>query len=592
MDFKRLFDVFQYQLARYPQEVALVHRENDEWRYFSTQECMDEINKASAGLIDLGLEKGDKVGLLFESGNAYFNFLDFGMMQLGIVSVPIHSNIRATELAYILKDASIKICITSSKILYEKVLGQREEIDALEKVFCLDASAKNSARQELFKTVTDQHVRLLENQKPMIQETDLATIVYTSGSSGNPKGVMLSHLNIVSNIKATISLVPVNCEKRVVSFLPLSHIFERMVSFTYIAAGASIYYVDHIENVIPIIKEVRPHYFTSVPKILERMYEGIIRQGQESSALKRKILHWALNLGERYKGKRGMGLLYRMKLMLADLLVYRQWRNVLGGKVEGVVVGAAALQARLGKLFSAAGIDIREGYGLTETAPVIAFNRFEPGGLRFGTVGLPIPGIRIKIEAPDEKGAGEVLVKGPGVMLGYYNKPDLTKEVMTADGWFRTGDVGKFVHKRFLKITDRKKDIFKTSSGKYVAPKVLEQALNTSPFIEQSFIVGFNKPFVGALILPDFERLKRWCEENKVHWTAPQYMALNPKVLQFLQQHILDLNETFSNTEKVKKIILLHENWSVQTGELTPTLKLKRQEITKKYQKEIEEIYR
>ena len=591
MDFRRLFDIFQYQQARYPQKVALAHQEQDKWQVFSTETCIDQINQVSAGLLDLGLNKGDKIGLLFESGSAWFNFLDFGMLQIGVVSVPIHSNIRKEELAYILKDAEVKACITSSEDLYHKVAVLQDQLSSLKKIFCLEQIKKVPSWKDILKYPDAKHMARIYDLKSVIHEEDLATIIYTSGSSGTPKGVMLSHKNIVSNIKSTIALVPVNCDKRVISFLPISHIFERMVTFTYIAVGASVYYVNGIENVMKTLKEVKPNYFTSVPKLLERMYTNILERSNQMGRLRKAILHWSLNLGERYKGKRGMKPMYYFKLCMADILVYRQWRKALGGKVEGVVVGAAALQPKLGKLFSAAGIEIREGYGLTETSPVIAFNRFEPGGVKFGTVGIPIPGIRLKINEPNDNGEGEVMVKGPGVMLGYYNQPDLTKKVVTADGWFHTGDVGKIVYKRFLKITDRKKDIFKTSSGKYVAPQILESILNTSPYIELSFIVGFNKPYVAALIVPDFDRLKNWCELHNVHWTAPQYMALNPKVVKFMEEVVLDLNEQFSNTEKVKKFVILHEPWSVETGEITPTLKLKRYEILKKYKNEIEDLY-
>lgn len=591
MDFRRLFDILPYQLSRYPQKITLAHQEDGKWLRFSTAECIEQINHVSAGLIDIGLNKGNKVGLLFESGSAYFNMLDFAMLQLGIIGVPIHSNILPNELVYILKDAEITVCITSSKELYKKLDQLKVQVVSLSKIFCLEPLENVPGWDDLLRFPTNKHKTILYTMKTAIHEDDIATIIYTSGSTGTPKGVMLSHKNIVSNIKATIALVPINCDKRAVSFLPLSHIFERMVLYTYLVAGASVFYVNRREQVLDVLKDVKPHYFTSVPKLLERMYDGILDRGETMGPLRRSILKWAIKLGERYKGKKKISFLYNFKLSVASLLVYRTWRKALGGRVEGVVVGAAALQPKLGRLFSAAGIEIREGYGLTETSPVIAFNRFEPGGVRFGTVGIPIPGIRLKINEPDEKGEGEILVQGPGVMQGYWNAPEETEKVMTEDGWFRTGDIGSIVHKRFLKITDRKKDIFKTSSGKYVAPQVLENRLNSSTFIEQCCIVGFNKPFVSALILPDFNRLKHWCEMNNVHWTAPQYMAINPKVLHFMEQQIHALTADFSTVEKVKKFTLLHEVWSVENGELTPTLKLKRPFVLKKYREVIEEMY-
>ncbi len=592
MDFRRLFDIFPYQLAIFPQKIALAHREGSKWQKYNTEECLTQINKVSAGLLDLGLIRNDKVALIFDQGSAYWNFLDFGMQQIGVIAVPIHSVIGEKELEYILKDSEVKFCITSSKELHKKVDKVFEKVLSLKKIFCLENLSNVPGWNALITEPTERHLEVFQGLKAAIHEDDLATIIYTSGSSGIPKGVMLSHKNIVSNIKATISLVPINRDKRVISFLPLSHIFERMVSYSYIAAGASVYYIDRTANFIDSTKEVRPHYFTSVPRFLEKFYDGILERASKMNRLKRGIFLWAIALGERYNGKKGIGPGYFLKLKIADLLVYRSWRIALGNRVEGVVVGAAALQPRLGRLFSAAGIEIREGYGLTETSPVISFNRFEPGGVRFGTVGIPIPGVQLKIDNPNEEGEGEILVKGPGVMLGYHNKPKLTKKVLEETGWFHTGDVGKIVYKRFLKITDRKKDIFKTTTGKFVSPQTIENLLNGSPFIEQSMIVGFNRSFVAALIVPVFSRLKKWCEENNVHWTAEQYMVINPKVEQHFKQIVEAINEGLTGQEKVRKFTLLYEDWSVENGEITPTLKLRRPFLIEKHQNEIEEMYK
>ena len=398
MDFRRLFDLFPYQQAIYPQKVALAHRDGLKWQKYSTDECLTEINRVSAGLLDQGLIRNDKVALLFDQGNAFWNFLDFGMQQIGVIAVPIHSAIGVKELEFILKDAEVKFCITSSKALFEKVEHVSDNILNLKKIFCLEKINNVPGWETLTTEPTDKHLEELQAFRAAIHEDDLATIIYTSGSSGMPKGVMLSHKNIVSNIKATITLVPLNCDKRVLSFLPLSHIFERMVTYSYIAAGASVYYVDKTTNLVAFAKEIRPHYFTSVPRFLEKFYDGILERVSKMNRLKRTIFLWAIKLGERYEGKKGISVFYFLKLKIADLLVFRNWRIALGNRIEGVVVGAAALQPRLGKLFSAAGIEIREGYGLTETSPVISFNRFEPGGVRFGTVGIPIPGVALKID--------------------------------------------------------------------------------------------------------------------------------------------------------------------------------------------------
>jgi len=590
MDYRRLFDIFTFQKVKFPQKTALSYKTSLKWKSFSTKECIHYINKVSAGLMELGLNRGDKIALLTETGSPQWNFLDFGMQQIGVIAVPIHATCTPGEVNYILNDASIKYAIVSNQQLYEKVKTAQKNVQSLKRIYTLEKLNNVPFWEELLKEPTDKHLANLEGVRAAIHEDDLATIIYTSGTTGNPKGVMLSHKNIVSNIKATIALVPINCDKRTISFLPMSHIFERMVVYSYIAVGASIYYAESVENVIDNIKEVKPHYFTSVPRLLEKVRDRIIEVGENRGGLQKKAIRWALNLGERYDGKRKIGLGYWMKLNLADILVYRHWRKALGGKVEGVVVGAAALQPKLGRLFSAAGIEIREGYGLTETSPVIAFNRFEPGGVHFGTVGIPIPGVELKIDHPNEDGEGEILVKGPNVMLGYFNNETKTKRVLQ-DGWFRTGDVGKIIFKRFLKITDRKKDIFKTSRGKYVAPQVVENKLNASAYIEQSMVLGFNRPYVTALVLPHFQRLKQWCDANKVHWTAPQYMVINPKVVEFMNGIIEEINQNLSSPEQVRKVHLLFEEWSVENGEITPTLKLKRPFIKEKYQKEIDEIY-
>jgi len=497
IDFRRLFDIFPYQQAKFPNKVALVSKQNVGWKKYSTDECITQINRVSAGLLNLGLKRGDKVGIMTQLGSPLWNFVDLGTQQIGAVVVPLHAQIREHEIEYILNDAEVKFLIVANREFYERVSVVKDKVLSLKKVFTFEKLPNIPSYEDLITEPTAKHLAEFEGRKASIHEDDLATIIYTSGTTGDPKGVMLSHKNMVSNIKATISLVPINNGNRTLSFLPMSHVFERMVTYTYMAVGASVYYAERRETVAENIKEVRPHYFASVPRFLEKVYDSIIEKGNERGKLTRKILNWAIRVGERYDGK--MGLLYFFKLKIADLLVYRRWRQALGGKVEGVVVGAAALQPHLGKLFSAAGIEIREGYGMTETSPVISFNRFEPGGVRFGTVGIPIPSVEVKIENPDEDGEGLILVKGPNVMLGYHNLPERTMEKKSEDGWFKTGDVGKFVHKRFLQITGRKKDIFKTSSGKYIAPTILEQKLNalfknalTAFFFSSSFFPTFN----------------------------------------------------------------------------------------------------
>lgn len=589
IDFRRLFDIFPYQQAKFPNKAALVEKQDLGWKKFSTQECISQINRVSAGLLNLGLKRGEKIAIMTQLGSPRWNFIDFGAQQVGVILVPIHAQARTHEIEFILNDAEVKFLIVANREFHERVQPLTDQVTSLKKVFTLEKLPGIPHYEDLTEHPADRHLAEFEGRKASIHEDDLATIIYTSGTTGNPKGVMLSHKNLVSNIKATISLVPINCDKRTLSFLPMSHVFERMVTYTYMAVGASVYYAERRDTLVENIKDVRPHYFASVPRFLERTYDSIIEKSEDKGKIVKKILHWAIRLGERYDGR--MGLIYYLKIRIADLLVYRLWRNALGGKVEGVVVGAAALQPRLGKLFSAAGIEIREGYGMTETSPVISFNRFEPGGVHFGTVGVPIPGVEIKIENPDENGDGVILVKGPNVMMGYHNLPERTMAVLDEEGWLTTGDVGQFVHKRFLKITGRKKDIFKTSSGKYIVPTVLEQKLHASPFIDNCMILGFQKPYVTALITPNFFQLKRWCEENNVHWTAPQFMVINPKVEQFMETVVAEVNAHLKKEEQIEKFHLLFEPWEVATGELTYTLKLKRNFILEKYKKDIEKMY-
>jgi len=589
IDFRRLFDIFPYQQAKFPNKAALVEKQDVGWKKYSTQECITQINRVSAGLLNLGLKKGEKVGIMTQLGSPRWTFVDIGTQQIGGIVVPIHAQVREHEIEHILNDAEVKFLIVENREFYNRVEPIVDRVPHLKKIFTFQKLPNIPHYDNLVEEPMDRHLEEFEGRKAGVHEDDLATIIYTSGTTGNPKGVMLSHKNIISNIKATISLVPVNHGKRTLSFLPMSHIFERMVTYTYMAVGAAVYFAERRDAVAQNIKEVRPHYFASVPRFLEKVYDTILEKGGEQGKIVSRTLNWAVNVGERYR--RNMGLLYFFKLKIADLLVYRRWRNALGGKVEGVVVGAAALQPHLGKLFSAAGIEIREGYGMTETSPVISFNRFEPGGVRFGTVGIPVPGVEVRIQSPDEEGEGQILVKGPNVMMGYHNLEERTMAMFDSDGWFKTGDVGKFVHKKFLKITGRKKDIFKTSSGKYIAPALLESKLTASKFINSSMIIGFQKPFVTALIVPNIFQIKKWCTENNVHWTAPQYMVINPKVEKMMQGVIDEMNEELKNEEKIRKFTLLHEPWEVATGELTYTLKVRRPFILEKYEKVIGDMY-
>ncbi len=591
MDFTRLFEILEYQHQRYPQSTALAGRENGVWRTWSTAEVLAERDRLSAGLLHLGLQKGDRVGMLAHCGSPYWAIADAAMLQIGLVSVPIHSTARPDEMAQIAQDANFRACWVSNALMLEKLRA----IDiAPEYLLGFEALAGTRPWADLLRQPDATEQAHLQALRDSISADDLATLLYTSGTTGKPKGVMLSHANIVSNVKSVLAIVPVGSQTTTLSFLPLSHIFERMVTYAYQAAGAPIWYVESVERLADTLREVRPHFFAAVPRILERMYERLLTERDQQGDLQRRVFDWALDLGERFpfSGARQMPLAYRMQRILADFLVFRHWRQKMGGRLQAVVVGAAALQPRLGRLFSAAGVDVREGYGLTETSPVLAFNRFEPGGVRFGTVGIVVPGVEMRIAEPDTTGAGEIEVRGPNVTRGYWQRPDDTAARFTPDGWFKTGDVGKFEYKRFLCITGRRSEIFKTTSGKFVAPSFVELHLITSPFISQAMAVGMNRAFVGALIVPNFEHLEAWCLANKVHWTAPQFMLLNPKVEKIFRQEIRRINDEHLGTvEKVQQFRLLHEPWTAENGLLTPTLKLRREVLAQQFATDLEALY-
>ncbi len=570
-----------YQLDKYPIDNALNYKKDGKWIHFSTEKICDEINQLANGLSSL-FSSQTNIGIYAQSGSPQWNIVDFAIIKAGHVSVPLHGNSSDSDILHIVQDANLKLIF----------IQHEEQKQTLEKlgisnvdIFGLEEIEGIPYYKQLFNINS-----ISDFDSKEMDSNSLATILYTSGSTGLPKGVMLSHHNIISNIKSVISLIPVNHHHTSASYLPLSHIFERVSTFVFITVGARIYYIDNPKELMKNVQEIRPHYMTSVPRVLEKVYDFIIKEIKSSGFLKKKIVRWALISSKRAR-RQSLNPLRRIELSLCDLFVFRKWRKVMGGRIKGLIVGAAAMPQHIAMLFSDAGIHIREGYGLTETSPIVSFNRFEAGGNKFGTVGIPIPSVQVKIVDQNENGEGEICVKGPNVMLGYYNNKALTNEKIDADGWFYTGDVGKFVDKRFLTITDRKKNIYKTTSGQYVAPQVIENLLRAEDMIDQAMIIGFNRPFLTALIIPNFPLLENWCAENNVHWTGPQFMVLHPKVVKFFDQIIEDVNAHLKRHEFIKKTYLLHEEWSVTTGEYTPTLKLKRKDIAEKFKKEIEGMY-
>jgi len=592
MDYRRLFDLFEYQDARFPNGAALTYKWQGQRVAFSTQHCLHKINQVSAFLLRMGLQEGDRAAIIAKHGSPYWNFLDLGMQQVGVIVVPLHATAGKDELRFILQDAGISACFTDTEELYSRIHELQAESPHLKWIVPFHPLPEiNPCVLELMAEPTSAELDRIEKISRSIDETALATIIYTSGTTGRPKGVMLSHQNIISNIKSTIALIPVNCDSRVLSFLPLSHIFERMVIYTYIAVGASVTYADGQDQIMPSLREVRPHFITAVPLIVERLAEQIIAHARNRSLLRKKIMNWAVKLGKNYHDGIRQPFGYWLRLTLARILVFNHWRRAFGGHMEGIIVGAAALNPELGRLFSATGIKVREGYGLTETSPVIAFNRFEPGGARFGTVGIPIPGVEVRIVNPDEDGAGELQVKGPNVMLGYYHQPEATQQVMTSDGWYRTGDIGFWVHKRFVKLKGRQDDMFKTGAGKFIAPEAVEKTFYGSEYIGQCLVGGASRSAPFALIVPRFDRLETWCKTQKVHWTAPQFMVLNPRVQRFFKEELERLNQQLPHYQQVQQFLLLYEPWTEQSGEMTATLKLRRKRILATHEKAINELY-
>ena len=593
IDFTRVFDIPGYQQLKFPQTRALNYFEAGHWKGMAIEALQQRINSLTAWFLDQNFRKGDCLAVIPKMGSPEWMIVDLAGQQAGLIIVPIHPTASTEEIEFILNETSAVICIAIDRSLFDKVSGIRQKLSSLKLLFHLE---KNEA--DFFHPILEEEQpdaakqKIINDRKNEILEDDVVAILYTSGTSGISKGAMLTHRNLVSNIKSILTLLPLQPGQRVLSFLPYSHIFERTSSYVYLAFGLEVYFSTGIENLTHDFKTIRPYFCTTVPRTLEKMYDYLLQQKEEKNKLKKLLITWAMELGEQYPDHQNPGIGYSLQLMVARLVILNRWRKGLGGNLRFMVVGAAALRPAIGKLFSAAGIQMLSGYGMTEASPYISANRPQPGLNRFGTVGIPVPGMEIRIDNPNESGEGEILIKGPNVMKGYFKRPDMTNEVLSNDGWFKTGDVGKMVDKRFLSITDRKKDIFKTSAGKYISPQPLENLFCTSPFIAQCLILGFNQPYVVAILVPHFSILKTWCDEQQIHWTSPQFMVHNIKVVQKFQQEVDRLNDSLQGFERVRKFILSDEEWTVESKDLTTSFKLKRNKLIEKYKNKIEKIYR
>jgi long-chain acyl-CoA synthetase len=511
--------------------------------------------------------------------------LDLAVQQMGAVLVPLYPTIHVNDLEFILQDAQIKCVFVNDEDLFHKVQNVRSRVPSIQQVYSFEHVNGAPHWKDLLTSGKQEHYEQLSSTSARINNEDLFTIIYTSGTTGIPKGVMLSHRNILSNVMACLPCFPPGAMQKSLSFLPLNHIFERMVTYLYLFKGAAIYYAENLDTIGDNLKEVRPNMFTTVPRLLEKVYERIMHKGSELTGMKKKLFFWAHGLAEKFEINKSQGMWYNMQLALANKLIFSKWREALGNNIQCIVSGGAACQVRLIRIFTAAKLTIMEGYGLTETSPVIAVNRFLPESERmFGTVGPLINNVEVKM-AED----GEILCKGPNIMMGYYKRPDLTADVIR-DGWFYTGDIGVMVDNQFLKITDRKKELFKTSGGKYVAPLPIENKLKESTFIEQVMLVGSERKFVGALIVPAFTNLREWCRKNNIEGSNTELIR-NPKVLELYKDIVESFNKYFNHVEQIKKFELLQDEWTVDTGEMTPKLSLKRKVVTEKYRDAVERIY-
>ncbi|MCF8309654.1 MAG: long-chain fatty acid--CoA ligase [Bacteroidales bacterium] len=587
MAIQRLFDLVDFVWENYPQKSDLFAGvENNQWETYSSADYKDAVKHLSNLLMELAVEPGDKIASI-ANNRPQWNFLDMAVMSVGAVHVPVYPTISESDYKYILNHAEVKYVFVGTPELLRKVERIRPQVPSIEAVYTFPPIEGQTSINELIEKGREyDHQDTIRARKEAIQPDDLATLIYTSGTTGFPKGVMLSHYNILSNVEGVKDIPPIGEGDTALSYLPLCHVYERMLNYFYQYKGLSIYYAENIGTITRDMQYVQPHIMTTVPRLLEKIYDRIVMKGRKMKGIKKQIFFWAIHLGLRFEFGGANGRWYHLQLRLADKLVFKKWREAMGNRMKVLVSGGAALQERLSRSFWAAGIPVLEGYGLTETSPVIAVSHLEESGLRFGTVGPPLQKTQVKID--DD---GEILFKGPNVMKGYYKAPELTNEVIDKEGWFHTGDIGHLEPQGQLKITGRKKAIFKTSFGKYISPEHIENKVKESPFIDSVLVVGENQKFAGALIVPDFEHLKNWCRIKGIEYTNNKEMAQKKEIKKRIQQEIDSYNEDLGDTEKIRSFRVIDHEWTVQAGELTPSMKLKREFICNKYRPLIDEIY-
>ena len=592
MEIKRLFDCIEHQLQHFPQEDMLAAKENGVWRKYSTQEIATTVNQLSAGLLTLGLsgrdytpEGSDKIAII-SSNRPEWLTADLAAQQIGVIWVPVYPTTNPLELKFILNDASVQYMFASNQELYDKVMSIKAEVPCLKEVYTFDHIAGAKHWTSLLNKDADllNQVEVIKKEIPVEQ---VATFIYTSGTTGTPKGVMLTHKSIYFNLQSGKKSFPFPDapDQKVLSFLPLNHIFEKVASYIYMYSGMSIYYAESLETIGDNLKEIKPDGFSTVPRLLEKVFEKIMITGESLTGVKRKLFFWAVALGEKYDNLNQGSWWYRTQLKLANKLIFVKWREALGGNVKFIVTGGAACQVKLLRIFNAAQIPVYEGYGPTENSPIISINLRTPGGTKYGTVGHVISGVDYKLE-PD----GEICVAGPSVMKGYYKRPDLTAETII-NGWLHTGDIGQVIDGKYLKITDRKKELFKTSGGKYVAPQPIENKMKESPFIEQIVLIVDNLRFVSALIVPGFSKLKEWAKQHGIEYTSNEEIIKNSMVVTMITDIVDEYNKLFNQVEQVKKFTLIPREFSIDRQEMTPKLSIRRKNIIANFEKEIEAMY-
>lgn len=586
MEVTRIFDLLdRYQQQFHSKDDVLAGKEDGVWKKYDLATYRKTADLISYALMALGVQKDDKIATI-SNNRPEWNFLDMGVSQIGAIHVPIYPTISKEDYQYILNHAEVKFLFVASKDLYRKIEHILPEIEKLEAVYSFSHIEGVTHLDGLLETGR-QHINpaLLQERKNAVDLHDVVTLIYTSGTTGYPKGVMLSHDNLLSNVKAVFHIFPVDEYSRGLSYLPLCHVYERMVNYVMQYKGVSIYYAENMATIVDNIQEIRPHIMTTVPRLLEKVYDKILSRGRNLSGLKKQIFFWSVRLGLKYEFDKPMRLFYHLQLKLANKLVFAKWREALGGEMRVIVSGGAALQSRLASVFNAANIPVLEGYGLTESSPVIAVNTFIKGQRKIGTVGPPVKNLKVRISE-----AGEILVKGPSVMKGYFKEEQMTKETVV-DGWLHTGDMGLLDKDGMLRITGRLKEIFKTSMGKYISPVLIENKFKESPFIDQIMVVGENQKFAAALIVPDFEYVRGWCALHGIEFTTNDALKDNEAFKKRMRQEVAEYNKLLGDTERVKKFGIIDHEWTIDSGEITANLKVKRQYIHAKYKHTIEGLF-